>query len=95
MASYTLTPNDKKQMDAIRARYASIERLLNVGRSHMGGGIGSNAGIITTILAIISEQAPLNEGLQWPDLEARRLSEAKQDKTLQKLIKKASRKTPI
>jgi hypothetical protein len=95
MATYTLNEEDEANMIAIRGFYESIEKLLTVGRSHMVGGPGSRPDLINLVLELIGMEAHMAKKFQWPDLEARKLTHAKQDKSLQKLIKKASRKTLI
>ena len=81
--------------ETILGAYETIEKVIIAGRSHMHGGTGCRPNIVTAMLGVIAGIAGQAKDLQWPDPEAEKAASAKRDRTLQKVIKKCSRKTPI
>lgn len=90
MADYA---DDEGNRQCIRSAYDMIENFVSLARSHMRP--GGRADLVDLALETIGETAQRARKYSWPDLEARALAAARQDKSLQKLFKKASRKTPI
>jgi hypothetical protein len=85
--------DDEDNRRCIRSAYDMIQQFVDLASSHMGP--GGRADLIDLALETIGETAQRAQRYSWPDLEARALADARQDKSLQKLLKRVSRKTPI
>ena len=85
--------DDEDNRQSIRAAFDLIESFLALGRSHMRQ--GGRADIVDAAVKTIAFTARSVGQVAWPDMKARALAEAKNDKSLQRLLKKASRKAPI
>jgi len=85
--------DDEESRLTIKAYLDQIESFVQVARENMQP--GGWAKFVNSSMRMIAFSASQAQEFQWPDLEARALTAAKQDRSLQKLFKKASRKTPI
>ncbi len=79
----------------IASLYTLIENALKAGRSHMEGRAGCRPEIVDSMLAIVKSVAARGQEYKWPDPAARLAEAAGKDVVLQKLIKRASKPTPI
>ncbi|MCW5643096.1 MAG: hypothetical protein KIT63_13440 [Rhodoferax sp.] len=85
--------DDDANRRCIRSACDTIERFVQLSRSHMGP--GGRADIINLAIETIESIAHQARQFPWPDEQARALAAARRDKSLQKVLKKAHRKTPI
>jgi len=95
MANGTVNDDDETQKAVIEGTYKIIEMYLQTGRKHMAGTPGCRPDIVDFMLSSIASHAENAKGYSWPDPKARMLAAAKKDRTLQKTLTKASRKTLI
>ncbi|MCW5645131.1 MAG: hypothetical protein KIT63_23770 [Rhodoferax sp.] len=85
--------DDDENRQCVESAFDMIQLFIDVGRNHMQP--GGRADVVNLALRSIEVTAQQAQGSPWPDPKARALAAAKQDKTLQKLVKKASRKALI
>ncbi len=86
----------KSDKETIVLAYDAIENMVKEGRRQMSGDTrGCKPGMVCAILGCIGALADLTKDLQWPDPEGDKLKAAKANRTLQKTLTKASRKTII
>jgi len=91
--SRTLTDQDNREL--IASFFNTIESAVKTARCHMKDGAGSRPEVVNLMLAFIQHQAERAQEFKWPNPAARRAEAARQDAALQKLLKRASKPTPI
>lgn len=87
-----LTDDDRRLI--IKTYYDQVENAVKTARIHMAGGAGSRPEIVDYMFEFIGQLAKHGHQFQWPD-PAKLAQDARQDPALQKLLKRASQKTPI
>ena len=100
--------SNEQQIKLIKGHFDMIEKALACARAFMGDGRAKDPAAVTSMdskvinLAFneIAKYADAGQKLHWPDLaamaaEAAKQNAAKKDAALQKLIKRASKPTPI
>ena len=71
-----------------------IEHAIETARSHMAGEAGGRPEIVDYMFEFIGQLAERGQQFKWPD-PAKLAQAASQDAALQKLLKRASKSTPI
>lgn len=87
--------SDQEHKEAIIGYYDLIELMIKTARSHMTGGPGCRPELVDYMFEGIGSQVRSAKNYQWPNPAARAAEAAKKDPALQKLIKRASKPTPI
>jgi hypothetical protein len=91
MAGQTVTDEDARLL--IKTMLRAMETMIDVARSYMDND-RSPEGVNNCFPTLYGLASDLKQ-MEWPNPKRRQLEAAQRDKALQKLIKKASRKTPI
>ena len=86
---------DQENQEVIASFFNTIETAIKTARCHMKGGASSRPEIVDLMFEFIKSQAERAQEFKWPDPAARLADAARQDSALQKLIKRASKRTPI
>jgi hypothetical protein len=86
---------DQESRELIASFCDTIELAMKTARSHMKGSASSRPEVVDLMFAFIKSQAERAQKFNWPDPAARLAEAAHQDAALQKLIKRASKSTPI
>lgn len=86
---------DQENREVIASFFDTIETAIKTARSHMKDGASSRPEIVDLMFKFIKSQAERAQEFKWPDPAARLPQAARQDAALQKLIKRASKPTPI
>jgi hypothetical protein len=89
------TATDEQSREVIVGALNAIDAAVDAARSHMAGGSGCRPEIVDTMLVIIESLAKRTQAYKWPDPSAKLAQAASEDVALQKLIKRASQKTPV
>ena len=87
--------SDQEHKQAIIGCYDLIELMIKAARSHMTGGPGCRPELVDFMLEGIGRQVQRAGNYQWPNPAARAAEAAKKDQALQKMLKRASKPTPI
>jgi len=86
---------DQENREVIASFFNTIESAVRTARCHMKDGAGSRPEVVDFMFAFIQSQAERAQEFKWPDPAARLAQAAHQDAALQKLLKRASKPTPI
>ena len=86
---------DEGSKAIIEGLYTLIESALKCGRTHMKGSATCRPETVDSMLRLIQSVAARGQEWKWPDPAARLADAAGKDAALQKLIKRASKPTPI
>lgn len=86
---------DEECRAIIGSFYTLIENALKTGRAHMDGRASCRPELVDGMLGLIKSVAARGQEFKWPDPGARLAEAAGKDAALQKLIRRASKKTPI
>lgn len=87
--------SDETHKKSIVGYCEAIEFTVQFARRHMQAGTNGNPAEIRRAFKDIAVFAQLAQNWSWPDPSAKAAQAAKQDAALQKLIKRASKPTPI
>ena len=88
----TVTDQDRQLF--IATYFNQIEDAIKTARIHMAAGAGGRPEIVDYMFEFIGQLAQHGQQFKWPD-PAKLAQAASQDAALQKLIKRASKSTPI
>ena len=86
---------DQEHREIIASYFNLIESSIKTARIHMAGGAGGRPEIVDYMFEFIGSLAEHGQEFKWPDPSAKLAQAARQDPALQKLIKRASKSTPI
>lgn len=87
--------SDAEQKEAISSLYNLIGLALKCGQTHIAAGANGRPEIIDSMFDLIRSQTERAKQYRWPDPAARLAEAAGKNVALQKLIKRASKPTPI
>jgi hypothetical protein len=87
--------SDEQSKKIIVGFYELIEVAIKAARANMSGVAGCQPARVNEMLALIQRQAERAQEYKWPDPAARLAQAASQNVALQKLLKRASKSTPI
>ena len=90
--SQHITDDDRRLF--IRTYFNMIDDAVKTARVHMGDEPGCRPDIVDFMFEHIGHLTKFGQGFNWPD-PAKLAQDARQDPALQKLIQRASKKTPI
>ena len=92
--SRTVPDQDQDHQLIIATYFNQIESAIKTARIHMAAGAGGRPEIVDYMFKFIGQLAGRGQQLKWPD-PAKLARAASQDAVLQKLLKRASKPTPI
>lgn len=85
---------DQEHQLIIATYFDQIENAVKTARIHMAAGAGGRPEIVDYMFEFIGSLAERGQKFKWPD-PAKLAMAAQQDPALQKLLKRASKPTPI
>ena len=85
---------DKESRAHIKSHYDLIESAIKTARMHMADEPGCRSDVVNFMFEFIGSLAKFGQQFKWPD-PAKLALAAHQDAALQKLLKRASKPTPI
>jgi hypothetical protein len=88
------TVTDQEHQTIISVYFDQIENAVKTARIHMAGGAGGRPEVVDFMFEFIIKLASRGQQFKWPD-PAKLALAAQQDPALQKLLKRASKPTPI